>query len=126
MRIEHVAIWVQDLEAMKAFYVKYFNGKANEKYHNKNKEFQSYFITFDEGARLEIMCKSGIDKPDWKDRIGWAHMAISLGSREAVNQTTARLQQDGYHLVDGPRVTGDGYYESVIEDPEGNRIELTV
>jgi lactoylglutathione lyase len=71
------------------------------------------------------MRKSGIDKPDQSDRIGWAHIAISLGSRESVNQMTARLQNDGYHLVNGPRVTGDGYYESVIEDPEGNLIEIT-
>ena len=126
MKIEHVAIWAKDLEAMKTFYLTYFNGKANSKYHNKEKEFESYFLTFDSGARLEIMCKSGIDKTDQDDRIGWAHIAISLGSRESVNQMTARLQNDGYYLVNGPRVTGDGYYESVIEDPEGNLLELTV
>ncbi|MCI2256615.1 VOC family protein [Domibacillus sp. PGB-M46] len=126
MRIEHVAIWVKDLEAMKTFYVTYFNGNANAKYHNKDKEFESYFLTFDGGARLEIMCTSGIDKPQQGDRIGWAHIAISLGSRESVNQMTVRLQKDGYRLINGPRVTGDGYYESVIEDPEGNLLELTV
>ncbi|MBS4197914.1 VOC family protein [Lederbergia citri] len=126
MKIEHVAIWVKDLEAMKSFYVKYFNAKANAKYHNKDKKFESYFLTFDEGARLEIMRKEGIDNPDQDDRIGWAHIAISLGNREAVNQMTDCLQKDGYHLVSAPRVTGDGYYESVIEDPEGNTIELTV
>ncbi|MED4163185.1 VOC family protein [Halalkalibacterium halodurans] len=126
MKIEHVAIWVKDLEAMKTFYVTYFNGHANSKYHNKDKKFESYFLTFDGGARLEIMCQSGIDKPDQDDRIGWAHIAISLGSKEAVNQMTGRLQNDGYRLVNGPRVTGDGYYESVIEDPEGNFLELTV
>lgn len=125
MRIEHVAIWVKDIEAMKKFYVTYFNGTANEKYHNKDKEFQSYFLTFDGGARLEIMCKSGINQQQQNDRIGWAHIAISLGSRESVNQMTVRLQNDGYRLVNGPRVTGDGYYESVIEDPEGNLLELT-
>lgn len=126
MRIEHVAIWVKDIEAMKKFYVTYFNGQANEKYHNKDKEFQSYFLTFDGGARLEIMSKTGVDKPSQDDSIGWAHIAISLGSRESVDQTTAHLQNDGYRLVNGPRVTGDGYYESVIEDPEGNLLELTV
>nr|WP_263326904.1 VOC family protein [Neobacillus sp. Marseille-Q6967] len=126
MKIEHVAIWVKDLEAMKKFYEKYFNATPNSKYHNKDKEFESYFLTFDGGARLEIMSKSGIDKPDQEDRIGWAHIAIALGSRESVNQMTARLQNDGYRLVNGPRVTGDGYYESVIEDPEGNLLELTV
>ncbi|MDV2686961.1 VOC family protein, partial [Alkalihalophilus lindianensis] len=104
----------------------YFNGNANSKYHNKEKKFESYFLTFDGGARLEIMSKAGIDKPDQDDRLGWAHIAISLGSRESVNQMTTRLQNDGYRLVNGPRVTGDGYYESVIEDPEGNLLELTV
>ncbi|MEH7109508.1 VOC family protein, partial [Bacillus sp. JJ1764] len=99
---------------------------SNTKYHNKVKEFESYFITFDSGARLEIMRKSGIDKRDQDERIGWAHIAISLGSKESVDQLTARLQKDGYRLVNGPRVTGDGYYESVIEDPEGNLLELTV
>lgn len=125
MKIEHVAIWVRDLEAMKKFYEKYFNGISNSKYHNKDKEFESYFLTFDGDARLELMRKSGIDKSDQSDRIGWAHIAISLGSRESVNQLTAVLQNDGYRLVNGPRVTGDGYYESVIEDPEGNLLELT-
>ncbi|MEQ2527282.1 glyoxalase/bleomycin resistance/extradiol dioxygenase family protein [Robertmurraya yapensis] len=126
MKIEHIAIWVKDLEKMKTFYVSYFNGTSSSKYHNKDKEFESYFLTFDGGARLEIMRKSGIDKPDMDDRIGWAHIAISLGSRESVNQMTARLQNDGYKHVNGPRVTGDGYYESVMEDPEGNLLELTV
>lgn len=126
MKIEHIAIWVKDLEKMKTFYVTYFNGTSSSKYHNKDKEFESYFLTFDGGARLEIMRKSGIDKSDLDDRIGWAHIAISLGSRESVNQMTARLQNDGYKHVNGPRVTGDGYYESVIEDPEGNLLELTV
>lgn len=126
MRIEHVAIWVKDIEVMKAFYVKYFNGNANSKYHNKEKKFESYFLTFEGGARLEIMRRSGIDKLGQEDRIGWAHIALSLGSKESVNQMTTRLQNDGYRLVNGPRVTGDGYYESVMEDPEGNLIELTV
>ncbi|MGJ7910103.1 VOC family protein [Neobacillus sp. LXY-1] len=126
MKIDHVAIWVKDLEAMKNFYVTYFNGMANSKYHNEVKEFESYFITFNSGARLEIMRKSGIDKRYQNEMIGWAHIAISLGSKESVDQLTARLQKDGYRLVNGPRVTGDGYYESVIEDPEGNLLELTV
>lgn len=126
MKIEHVAIWVKDLEGMKTFYERYFNGRANEKYYNKAKEFESYFIQFDSGARLEIMRRSGVDKPCQDERLGWAHIAFSLGSREAVDQLTARLSGDGFRLFNGPRVTGDGYYESVIEDPEGNLIELTV
>lgn len=126
MKIEHVAIWVNDLELMKDFYVKYFNGTANEKYHNKVKEFESYFITFDSGARLEIMRKKGIDQPQQDDQVGWAYIAFSLGSKEAVDEMTDRLANDGYRVVDGPRITGDGYYESVVEDPEGNLIELTI
>ncbi|MEK4670416.1 VOC family protein [Niallia sp. FSL R7-0271] len=126
MRIEHVAIWVNDLEATRAFYEKYFNGKSSSKYHNKVKEFESYFLSFDSGARLEIMRKAGIDKKSNEEILGWAHIAISLGSREAVDDMTARLKNDGYRHVNGPRVTGDGYYESVIEDSEGNLLELTV
>lgn len=126
MKIEHVAIWVNDIERMKTFYETFFNAKANGKYHNQDKEFESYFLTFEEGARIEIMRKTGVDKPQQEDRIGWAHMAVSLGSMESVNHMTARLQAAGYRLVNGPRVTGDGYYESVIEDPEGNLLELTV
>ncbi len=126
MKIEHVAIWVKDLEEMKKFYTTYFEGTANSKYRNIEKKFESYFLSFKEGARIELMRKAGVDKPDSNDRIGWAHLAISLGSEEAVNELTERLQKDGYLLVNGPRLTGDGYYESVIEDPEGNLIELTV
>ncbi|GGB44184.1 VOC family protein [Fictibacillus barbaricus] len=126
MKIEHMAIWVKNLEVMKWFYVTYFNGTSNTKYYNPNKEFESYFLTFEGGARLEIMRQSGIDQLDSGNRIGWGHIAFSLGSRESVDLLTARLQHDGYQLVNGPRVTGDGYYESVIEDPEGNLIELTV
>ncbi|MGV3464986.1 MAG: VOC family protein [Heyndrickxia sp.] len=126
MKIEHVAIWVNDLEVMREFYETYFNGKSNKKYHNAEKRFESYFLEFDSGTRLEIMRKVGIDKKKQDDRIGWAHIAISLGSRESVNKMTDRLKNDGYSLISGPRVTGDGYYESVIEDPEGNLIELTI
>ncbi|MGM0923416.1 MAG: VOC family protein [Bacillota bacterium] len=126
MKIEHVAIWVNDLDGMREFYETYFNCKSNIKYHNREKKFESYFLTFDSGTRLEIMRKAGIDKQNRDDKIGWAHIAISLGSREYVNQMTARLKNDGYPHISGPRITGDGYYESVIEDPEGNLIELTV
>lgn len=126
MKIEHIAIWVNDLEVIKGFYETYFNGKSNNKYQNAEKKFESYFLTFDSGARLEIMCKLGVDKQKQDDMIGWARIAISLGSRESVNEMTVRLKNDGYRHISGPRVTGDGYYESVIEDPEGNLIELTV
>ncbi|MEK4871349.1 VOC family protein [Niallia sp. FSL W8-1348] len=126
MKIEHIAIWVHDLEEMKKFYTTYFDGIANSKYHNTEKKFESYFISYKGGARIELMRKSGIDKPDVNGRVGLAHIAFSVGSKEAVNQLTERLQKDGYLLVNGPRITGDGYYESVIEDPEGNLLELTV
>jgi lactoylglutathione lyase len=96
------------------------------KYHNIQKKFESYFLTFESGARLEIMRKAGLDQPYQGDQMGWAHIAISLGSRESVDHLTDRLTRDGYLLVSGPRITGDGYYESVIEDPEGNLLELTV
>ncbi|WP_025027298.1 VOC family protein [Caldalkalibacillus mannanilyticus] len=126
MKIEHVAIWVNDLEVMREFYEAYFNGKSNDKYHNSEKKFESYFLTFDSGTRLELMRKLGIEKKRQDDMIGWAHIAFSLGSRESVNDMTIRLKNGGYRLINGPRVTGDGYYESVFEDPEGNVIELTV
>ena len=126
MRIEHVAIWVNDLEGIREFYETYFNCKSNIKYHNSEKKFESYFLTFESGARLEIMRKAGIDQQNRGVQMGWAHIAISLGSRDSVDQMTDRLKNDGYPPISGPRITGDGYYESVIEDPEGNLIELTV
>ncbi|MET3194922.1 VOC family protein [Gottfriedia sp. OAE603] len=126
MRIEHVAIWVNDLENMKSFYETYFDCKSNNKYHNIEKKFESYFLTFKSGARLEIMRKVGIDQSNQQNQLGWAHLAISLGSMDSVNHMTARLKNEGYSIVSGPRVTGDGYFESVIEDPEGNLIELTI
>ncbi len=126
LNIEHVAIWVNDLECMKTFYETYFNCRSNSKYQNSEKKFESYFLTFKTGTRLEIMSKKGIDQQTSNDQLGWAHIAISLGSRESVSQMTARLKHDGYKIVSGPRVTGDGYYESVVEDPEGNLIELTI
>jgi len=125
LNIEHVAIWVDDLEDMKVFYETYFKCKSGSKYHNREKKFESYFLTFESGARLEIMCKEGVGQRNRVEQTGWAHIAISLGSRDHVDQMTARLERDGYPVIGGPRVTGDGYYESLIEDPEGNLIELT-
>lgn len=90
------------------------------------KKFESYFLSFHSGARIEIMRKIGIDQLNSSIKLGWAHIAISLGSRQCVHDMTARLKNDGYTIVNGPRVTGDGYFESVVEDPEGNLIELTV
>ncbi|MBG9598762.1 hypothetical protein ABE17_17940 [Bacillus mycoides] len=126
MKIEHIAIWVNDLELMRTFYTKYFNGKANSLYHNEAKHFESYFITFESGARLEIMRKKGIENEPNLTITGYAHMAFSVGSEERVNELTKTLKEAGSPLLNGPRFTGDGYYESVISDPEGNQIEITI
>lgn len=127
MKIEHVAVWVKDLEKMKAFYVNYFDGTSNEKYLNPAKGFESYFISFGNGAaRLEIMQKTGVDQLQAENMTGWAHVAFSVGSKEKVNQKTEQLRDAGYEVAGNPRVTGDGYYESIVKDPEGNLIEITI
>ena len=127
MTIEHIAMYVNDLEKARDFFVKYLDGKSSEEYHNKATGFRSYFISFDDGARLEIMNKPGlIDDEKSLNRTGYIHIAFSLGSKEKVDELTARLKADGYEVVSGPRTTGDGYYESCIVGIEGNQIELTM
>ena len=127
MKIEHVAIWVNDLEKSKNFFTTYFNSRANDGYHNKATDFRSYFLTFENGSRLEIMHHPMMtDLEKSLRRTGYAHIAISVGSTEAVDQLTQRLLVDGYEVISGPRTTGDGYYESCILDLEGNQIEITV
>ena len=129
MHIAHLAIWVQDLENLKMFYERYFGAQANTKYINAQKQFQSYFLTFTSGARLELMYRpdiSATSTESGQEGLGYAHLAMSVGSEAAVDALTMRLVDDGYPCLDGPRRTGDGYYESVILDPEGNRIEITV
>jgi len=126
MRIEHLAIWVKDLERMKTFYAEYFGAIAGEKYHNPKKGFKSYFVSFEGGARLELMNRIDIDAPSNDKALGYAHLAISLGSKEKVDLLTERMRSDGYTVFGEARTTGDGYYESVVLDPEGNQIELTV
>lgn len=127
MKVEHIAMYVTDLEAAKEFFVKYFGAKANNGYHNLKTDFRSYFLSFDEGARLELMNKPQmIDSVKDINRTGYIHVAFSLGSVEKVDQLTAELQSDGYDVISAPRTTGDGYYESCIIDLEGNQIELTV
>lgn len=127
MHIEHIAMYVKDLESTKEFFVKYFNASPNEGYHNKTTDFQSYFLSFDDGARLEIM-----QKPEMEDGIkglaqtGYIHIAFSLGSKSAVDKLTEIMKNDGYDVLSGPRITGDGYYESCIGGIEGNQIEITV
>ncbi len=128
MRIEHVAIWVTDLEKMREFYSRYFNGRSNQKYHNPKTGFSSYFITFDNDTRLELMHRPDIAaqlNQAQTEHLGYIHIAIATGSTEAVDHLTEQLRQDGYKIAGKPRTTGDGYYESVILDPEGNRIEIT-
>jgi len=127
MRIEHIAIWVTDLEAMRLFYETYFNAVAGEKYHNPRKEFTSYFLSFTDGARLEIMHKPTIvAASDNEVNTGFIHFAMSLGSKEQVYVLTEKLREDGFTIAGEPRTTGDGYYESVVLDPEGNQIEITI
>lgn len=128
MRIEHLAIWVTDLEASKDFYTSYFEASAGEKYHNPQKSFTSYFLRFESGSRLELMHRPDVAKllEVGQEVIGLTHFAISVGSKEKVDRLTERLRNDGYGIIGEPRTTGDGYYESVVLDPEGNRIEITV
>ena len=125
MRAEHVALYVNDLEAVRDFFVSYLGGKSNDGYHNKTTGFRSFFISFDDGARLEIMSKSEmIDAEKPINRTGYAHVAFSVGSKERVDELTARLKADGFPVISGPRTTGDGYYESCIVAIEGNQIEI--
>lgn len=127
MRIEHIAIWVEHLELMKTFYERYFHAVAGEKYINPRKQFESYFLTFDSGSRLELMKIPGVS-PVAKDlqMSGYTHLAFSVGSKERVDELTEVFRRDGYTIAGEPRTTGDGYYESVILDPESNRIEITI
>ncbi|MBA4053845.1 MAG: glyoxalase/bleomycin resistance/extradiol dioxygenase family protein [Marivirga sp.] len=129
MKIEHIAIWTSELERLKSFYEKYFDVKAGEKYVNSKKNFESYFLHFASGCRLEIMQMTGIplsSNDAYKQFTGFIHMAISVGDREKVDSITEILRRDGYEVVGEPRTTGDGYYESVILDPDANRIEITI
>ena len=127
MKIEHVALYVNDLEKARDFFTKYFGGKQNEGYHNKTTDFRSYFISFDDGSRLEIMTRPNLTD-DKKEliRTGFIHLAFSVGSKEKVDELTIRLKNDGYEVLCGPRTTGDGYYESCILGFENNQIEITV
>lgn len=127
MRIEHVAMYVNDLESVKNFFITYFNAKANDGYHNKTTDFRSYFLSFDDGARLEIMQRPGMeDSEKTLARTGYIHLAFSLGSQKAVDELTEILKRDGYEILSGPRRTGDGYYESCIVGIEGNQLEITI
>ncbi len=127
MKIEHVALYVNDLENAKAFFVRYFAAKSNEGYYNQNTNFRSYFLSFDDGARLEIMNRPEMsDLPKDLARTGFVHLAFSVGSKDKVNALTEQLREEGYKVISGPRTTGDGYYESCVIALEGNQIEITV
>ncbi|MBO4998363.1 MAG: VOC family protein [Lachnospira sp.] len=127
MKIEHVAMYVKEIEKAKEFFVKYFGAKTNDGYYNTTTGFCSYFLTFDDGARLEIMNKSLMeDYEKTLTRMGYIHIAFSVGSKRRVDELTATLKEDGYEVISGPRTTGDGYYESCIVGIEGNQIEITV
>ena len=126
MKIEHIALYVNDLEKTRNFFMKYLGAKSNEGYHNLKTNFRSYFLSFDEGTRLELM-----NLPEMQDqkkvlvRMGYIHIAISVESREKVDAITEKLYEAGYEVLSGPRITGDGYYESTVLGPEDNQIEIT-
>lgn len=127
MKIEHIAIWVKDLEQFRAFYQKYFGAVSNEKYHNPVKNFQSYFLSFENGCRLEIMTRPDIKESEnsyESQQCGIIHLAFSVDNKQKVDELTEILRKDGYKVAGEPRTTGDGYYESVILDPENNIIEI--
>lgn len=133
MKISHVAMWVKDIENIKNFYIKYFNCKCGDKYINDKKGFESYFLSFGDfednkdNSKLEIMNIKDIKNIDKENNFfGFSHIAISVGSKDKVDELTKILENDGYIAVSDPRTTGDGYYESVILDPENNRIEITI
>lgn len=129
MRIEHVALWVSDLERLRIFYQEHFGAEASQKYVNPAKRFESYFLRLASGARIELMqspLAGGAPGGGGAPVHGYAHIALGVGSTEAVDALVARLRSRGVETVDGPRWTGDGYYEAVVLDPEGNRIEITV
>lgn len=127
MKIEHIAMYVNDIEDARDFFVKYLDGKANDGYHNTKTDFRSYFISFDDGARLEIMNKPNmVDADKDLNRTGLIHIAFSVGSKERVDELTQLLKTDGYEIISGPRTTGDGYYESCVIAIEKNQIEITV
>ncbi len=127
MKIEHIALYVKDLEAAREFFIRYFGAVSNEMYHNKKTGFSSYFLSFDDGARLEIMTRPDVrDAAKGEYDTGYAHIAFSVGSKERVDSLTDKLRSDGYKVTSGPRTTGDGYYESCVAALEGNLIEITV
>ncbi len=124
--LEHLAVWTRDLERLRAFYERYLGARAGARYANPGKQFESYFLSFDAGgARLELMRVPDLAAAEAGRRVGLAHLAFVVGTPADVDALTARVASDGFAVADGPRWTGDGYYESVVLDPDGNRVELT-
>lgn len=127
MKIEHIAMYVNEPDTARDFFVKYLGATSNDGYHNKITDFKSYFLRFDDGARLEIMSKPEMQDPEKTlARTGLIHIAFSVGSKEMVDELTLQMKCDGYDVISGPRTTGDGYYESCIVGIEGNQIEITI
>jgi len=129
MTLEHVAIWTNNIEALKEYYTKYFNAVSNEKYINPQKKFESYFLSFESGARLELMSRAGIpnnaNDTIEKQHLGLIHVAFGVASMNEVDAKAQQLQNDGFKILSGPRKTGDGYYEFETLDPDNNRLEVT-
>ncbi|MEM7550238.1 MAG: VOC family protein [Bacteroidota bacterium] len=126
MHIEHLAVWVKDIEYVRSFFRKFFQAQSSEKYVNPSKKFTSYFLSFSEGSRLELMHRTDILNQSEENTLGLTHIAFSLGSKEKVDQLTLELEKEGHKVIGNPRTTGDGYYESVIQGPEEMIIELTI
>jgi len=127
MKIHHIAVYVRDLEKTRGFYEKYFSAKANVLHHNPKTGLKTYFLSFENDVRLEIMTKPGITTFDnSKEGLGYTHLALSVGDKESVDNLTDRIRNDGYVVFSEPRTTSDGYYESCVSDPDGNRIEIVV
>jgi lactoylglutathione lyase len=129
MILEHVAIWTNNLERLKEYYIKYFNASANDRYQNPKNNFESYFLTFDSGARLELMRIPGLpnnlNDTVTKQHVGIIHLAFGVSTIAEVDAKAKQLERDGFRILSGPRKTGDGYYEFETLDPDNNRLEVT-
>ncbi|MCF0233357.1 MAG: VOC family protein [Thermoguttaceae bacterium] len=124
MKIDHIGVFVNDLKRARDFFMNYFGATSNDEYHNQKTGFRSFFLSFDDGARVEIMTRPDVVVEKNGDRPGRAHLAFGVGSRDKVDALTERLRADGYQVLGGPRVTGDGYYESCVAGPEGIVVEI--